>query len=86
MCSPMVRLYLKENYRTPKRAFVKEVVGRFLVCDPSNRWILFRDCLKKKSLDVGLAGKMVYGSKMAGVCETKCMGPTPGVEPLTLKR
>ena len=48
MCSPMVRLYLKENYRTPKRAFVKEVVGRFLVCDPSNRWILFRDCLKKK--------------------------------------
>ena len=50
-----------ENDRVAKRVYVGEYVGSRLVGQLQKRWIgSVNNCLKKRDLNVGRAGRMVY--------------------------
>ena len=47
--------------RIGKRVYAGECVGSCLIGRPRKRWIdSMNDCLNKKALNVGQAGKMMY--------------------------
>ena len=70
------------------RVYVGECASSHSVGRPRKRWVdTVKDCFKRRSLDVSQEERMVHHKReWRGFVREKCVGCSPGDEPLTLMR